>query len=244
MWIINSSVGRKLLMSISGLGLLGFLLTHATLNFVYLIDPKAYDFICREILGANWWAVFATMGLRAMFALHVLLALLLTFQNWKARGSDRYAVTKRPKGVTWQSMNMLLIGIILLFGIGMHIWHFLLRMQITEIAYYFFGAYNFLGFEYAKAAQGSYHIEYWFSRWYICVAYLIFIGVLWLHMTHGFWSGLQSLGLNNNKWLPRLRVVSFVIATVVCLMFAAIPILYLIGQPDLLNFPQLFRITG
>jgi succinate dehydrogenase / fumarate reductase cytochrome b subunit len=173
-----------------------------------------------------------------------LLALLLTFQNWKARGSDRYAVTKRPKGVTWQSMNMLLIGIFLLVGIGMHVWHFLLRMQITEIAYYFFGAHDFLGFSYEKAAVGSYHIAYWFSRWYICVAYLIFIVVLWLHMTHGFWSGLHSLGLNNNKWQPRLRVISFIFATLVCVLFAAIPILYLIGQPDLLNFPQFFRVTG
>jgi succinate dehydrogenase / fumarate reductase cytochrome b subunit len=243
-WLIDSPIGRKLVMSITGLGLLGFVLTHATLNFVYLIDPKAYDFVCREILGANWWAIAATMGLRAMFAVHILLALYLTWQNRSARGDDRYAVTKRPKGVTWQSMNMLFIGIILMVFLAFHIWHFLLRMQITEIAYYFFDHRDLFGFSYDKAAMGSYHVAHWFSRPYVSIIYFIGIAALWLHVTHGFWSGMQSLGLSNNKWLPRLKVISFILATIACLLFAAIPILYLIGAPDLLNNPNIFRITG
>ena len=243
-WLINSPIGRKLVMSITGLGLIGFVLTHATINFVYLLDPKAYDFVCREILGANWWAIAATMGLRTMFVIHILFGLYLTWQNRQARGADRYAVTKRQKGVTWQSMNMLFIGVILLIFLGFHVWHFLLRMQITEIMYYFFGIHDFLGFEYARAAEGSYHVAYWFSQPYISLIYFAGIAALWLHMTHGFWSGMQSLGLNNNKWLPRLKVISFVLATIACLLFAAIPILYLLGIPDLLNNPNIFRITG
>ena len=243
-WLINSPIGRKLVMSITGLGMVGFALMHASLNFVYLVDPKAYDWICAELLGANWYAIIATMGLRALFVIHIVLAFYLTWQNRKARGADRYAVTKRQKGVSWQSMNMLFIGIILLVFFGFHIWHFLLRMQITEIAYYLFGAKDFLGFSYEKAAMGSYHVAYWFSKWYVCLIYLIGIAALWLHMTHGFWSGMQSLGLSNNKWLPRLKVISFIIATIACALFAAIPLLYLIGIPDLLNNPNIFRITG
>ena len=243
-WLFSSPIGRKLVMSITGLGMVGFALMHATLNFVYLLDPAAYDFVCAEILGANWWAIIATMGLRTLFVIHIVLAFVLTWQNRKARGADRYAVTKRQKGVSWQSMNMLFIGVILLVFFVFHIWHFLLRMQITEIAYYFFGVRDFLGFSYDKAALGSYHVAYWFSKWYVSVIYLLGIGALWLHMTHGFWSGMQSLGLSNNKWLPRLKVISFIIATIACALFAAIPLLYLIGMPDLLNNPNIFRITG
>ena len=243
-WLIDSPIGRKLVMSITGLGLVGFALTHATINFVYLLDPKAYDFVCREVLGANWWAIAATMGLRTLFVIHILFGFYLTWQNRKARGTNHYAVTKRQKGVTWQSMNMLFIGIILLIFLGAHVWHFLLRMQITEIMYYFFGIHDFLGFEYARAAEGSYHVAYWFSRPYVSLIYFVGIVALWLHMTHGFWSGMQSLGLSNNKWLPRLKVISFILATIACLLFAAIPILYLIGAPDLLNNPNIFRIGG
>ena len=241
-WLINSPIGRKLVMSITGLALVGFVLAHATLNFVYLIDPKAYNWICAELLGANWYAIAATMGLRLMVLIHILLGLYLTWQNRQARGTDRYAVTKRQKGVTWQSMNMLFIGIILLIFLGFHVWHFLIRMQITEIMYYFFGVKDFLGFEYARAADGAYHVHNIFQHWWNVLIYFIGIAALWLHVTHGFWSGMQSLGLSNHKWLPRIKVLSYVIATIACLLFAAIPILYLIGAPDLLNNPNIFRI--
>jgi succinate dehydrogenase / fumarate reductase cytochrome b subunit len=243
-WLIGSPVGRKFVMALTGLGLLGFVLMHGAMNFVYLIDPKAYDWICRELLGANWWAIIATMGLRLLFLLHIVLAFYLTWQNRKARGTDRYNVTKRQKGVTWQSMNMLFIGIVLMVFLAFHIYHFLIRMQITEIMYYFFGVQDFLGFSYEKAAVGSYHVSHWFSIWWVSVIYLIGIVALWLHVTHGFWSGMQSIGLSNNKWLPRIKVISFIIATLACALFAIIPLLYLFGIPDLLNNPNIFRITG
>ena len=244
-WLINSPIGRKLVMSITGLGIVGFALTHATLNFVYLLDPKAYNWICAYLLGANWWAIAATMGLRAMFAIHILMGFYLTWQNRQARGADRYAVTKRQKGVTWQSMNMLFIGIILLVFLTLHVYHFLLRMQITEMAYYFFDHKDLFGFEYARAADGAYHVANIFAgKWWNSLIYLVGIAALWLHMTHGFWSGMQSLGLSNSKWLPRLKVISFVLATTACLLFAAVPLLYLIGAPDLLNNPNIFRIGG
>jgi succinate dehydrogenase / fumarate reductase cytochrome b subunit len=237
-WLWNSPIGRKLIMSITGLALLGFVLTHATLNFMYLISPDWYNWICANLLGANWWAILATTGLRTLFVIHIVMALVLWWQNRKARGADRYAVTKRQKGVSWQSMNMLFIGIILMIFLVFHIYHFLIRMQITEIMYYFFGIRDFLGFPYEKAADGSYWVGYWFSKWYVHLIYFAGIAALWLHITHGFWSGMQSLGLSNNKWLPRLKVISFVLATIACLLFLTIPIMYLIGQPTLFNIPH------
>ena len=61
MWLINSSVGRKVVMSITGASLVLFLLFHASMNLVAIISEEGYNMIC-EFLGANWYALVATVG--------------------------------------------------------------------------------------------------------------------------------------------------------------------------------------
>ena len=109
MWLIDSSIGRKLIMSITGLFLVLFLLFHGTMNFVVLFSQEAYNMIC-EFLGANWYALVGTKVLAIGFVVHILYALYLTFQNRKARGNIRYAVTKKQEGVSFASQNMLVLG--------------------------------------------------------------------------------------------------------------------------------------
>ena len=113
MWLTNSSVGRKIVMSVTGLFLVLFVTFHALMNAVALIKFEYYDAIC-EFLGANWYAVLGTLILAGGFALHIIFAFILTFQNRKARGNNRYAVTTKPKDVEWASQNMLVLGIIVL----------------------------------------------------------------------------------------------------------------------------------
>ena len=98
MWLTNSSVGRKVVMSVTGLFLVLFVTFHALMNAVALISFEAYDAIC-EFLGANWYAVLGTLVLAGGFAIHIIYAFILTFQNRKARGNNRYAVNSRPKNV-------------------------------------------------------------------------------------------------------------------------------------------------
>lgn len=111
MWLTNSSVGRKVVMSVTGLFLVLFVTFHALMNAVALISFEAYDAIC-EFLGANWYAVLGTLVLAGGFAIHIIYAFWLTLQNRKARGNNRYAVTTKPKDVEWASQNMLVLGLI------------------------------------------------------------------------------------------------------------------------------------
>ena len=79
-------------MSVTGLALILFLTFHGCMNVVALFSKEGYNWIC-EMLGANWYAVAATMGLALLALLHIFFAFWLTFQNRKARGSNRYEVT-------------------------------------------------------------------------------------------------------------------------------------------------------
>ena len=98
MWLSNSSVGRKVVMSVTGIALVLFLTFHMAMNLVAIISADGYNMVC-EFLGANWYALAATVGLAALFVIHIIYAFWLTMQNRKARGSERYAVVDKPKTV-------------------------------------------------------------------------------------------------------------------------------------------------
>ena len=70
MWLINSSIGRKVVMSVTGIALILFLTFHMSMNIVALFSGEAYNMICK-FLGANWYAVVATVGLGALTVAHI-----------------------------------------------------------------------------------------------------------------------------------------------------------------------------
>ena len=86
MWLINSSIGRKVVMSVTGIALILFLTFHCCMNVAALFSAEAYNMIC-ELLGANWYAVAATLGLAALAVIHIVYAFILTAQNRNSRGS-------------------------------------------------------------------------------------------------------------------------------------------------------------
>ena len=132
MWLSNSSIGRKVVMSVTGIALVLFLTFHMAMNLVALFSGEAYNMVC-EFLGANWYALVATVGLAALFVIHILYAFWLTVQNRAARGHERYAVTAKPKNVEWASQNMLVLGIIVILGLALHFVNFWYKMQFAEI---------------------------------------------------------------------------------------------------------------
>mgnify|MGYP002069587904 FL=1 len=111
------------MMAITGVCLVLFVTFHVLMNSVALLWPAAYNVIC-EFLGANWYALVASMGLAALFIIHIIYALWLTVQNRRARGADRYAVNSRPKQVEWSSKNMLVLGIVVLAFLVVHMTQF------------------------------------------------------------------------------------------------------------------------
>lgn len=222
MWLIHSSIGRKLVMSISGIVLLIFLLFHLSMNVAAVFSAEAYNTIC-ALLGANWYAVAATVALVGIIALHFAYAAMITLQNRKARGNDRYAVNTRPKGVSWASQNMFVIGIIVIGFMILHLSQFWYKMMFAELL----GHHEVtLGNGSVNPQDGAAFIRYYFSHLWVVIAYLIWYVALWFHLTHGIWSAIQTIGWSNRVWLKRWKTIGNIVATLIFLGFAFVTLFF------------------
>ena len=217
MWLIDSSIGRKVVMSVTGGALILFLTFHMAMNCVALISGDAYNAVC-EFLGANWYALVGTVGLAFLVVLHFVYAIWLTIQNMKARGSQKYAVTERPKSVEWASQNMLALGVIVALGLVLHLANFWSKMQLQEII----GSQAMVNGVAVSPTDGAALIGYTFSQWYFVLAYIVWLAALWFHLSHGFWSALQTLGWSGKTWLCRWQVIGNIYVAVVILGFLAV----------------------
>lgn len=221
-FLSNSSLGKKLVMSVTGCFLVLFILFHMSMNVTAIISPEGYNAIC-AFLGANWYALAGTLVLAAGVVVHFIYAVILTMNNYRARGSQRYAVTASEPGVSWASKNMLVLGVIVLLGMGLHLYNFWAKMQLVEILG---GHESMVGGRMIAATDGAALIAYTFSQWYYVVLYLVWFAALWFHLTHGVWSMFQTVGWANDTWYPRLKCIANVVATVVFLGFAAVVLVY------------------
>ena len=212
MWLINSSIGRKVVMSVTGLALILFLTFHCCMNVAVLFSGEAYNTIC-ELLGANWYAVAATLGLAALAVAHIVYAVILTAQNRRARGVERYAVTDKPAKVEWASQNMLVLGIIVLLGLLLHLFNFWYNMMFAELVHMPVAHMPSDGFAFIKDT---------FANPVYVVLYIIWLAAIWFHLTHGFWSAMQTLGWNGKTWFCRWKTISIVYTTVLMLCFLVV----------------------
>ncbi|MGP1462041.1 succinate dehydrogenase cytochrome b subunit [Tannerella sp.] len=222
MWLLKSSIGKKLVMSISGIFLVLFLLFHLSMNVTAVFSTDAYNMIC-GLLGANWYAVVATIGLGAIITIHFVYAVMLTLQNRKARGNDRYAVNTRPQGVSWASQNMFVIGVVVIGFMILHFSQFWYKMMFAELL----GHHEVeLGSRVVSPQNGADFIQYYFSQLWVVIAYLIWYVALWFHLTHGVWSAIHTIGWNNHVWMNRLKVISNVVATLIFLGYAFVTLFF------------------
>lgn len=219
-FLSNSSLGKKLVMSVTGVFLVLFILFHMSMNITAIISPEAYNMIC-ELLGANWYALAGTAVLALGVFVHFLYAVILTLNNYKARGSQRYAVTVQEPGVAWASKNMLVLGFIILGGLALHLFNFWAKMQLPELMHNMGAVVDT-----TYAADGVYHITNTFSNPVYVVLYLIWLAALWFHLTHGFWSSMQSLGWNNKIWINRWKCISNIYSTIVVICFALVVVVF------------------
>ena len=225
------SIGRKFIQAVSGAFLIIFLLLHVTINLFSVIDSFTGNYNGLDGLfqkGCDFMALpivtIMVPVLAAGFIIHIIYAFWLTMQNRKARGSERYAVTEKPKTVEWASQNMLVLGIIVIVGLGLHLVNFWAKMQLPELMHNMGMHADTLTLAYA--ANGVYHIQNTFSNPVFVVLYLVWLGALWFHLTHGFWSSMQSLGWNNKVWINRWKCISNIYSTIVVLCFALVVVVF------------------
>ena len=207
-----SSITKKLIMAVSGGGLVFFLLFHGAMNVVSIFSEDGYRWIC-EFLGANWYALVGTMGLAILMVFHLIYAFILSYQNYKARGRQRYAVNERPEGVSWASKNMLAIGAFVLFGLAFHLYDFWSKMQLAEI-------------KGGAPVDGIDQIKFIFSSNYFSIMYILWLVAIWFHLSHGIASVMQSIGWNNHVWQNRIEWLGKFFAAVIVLMVAPVVIYY------------------
>ena len=213
-------------MSVTGIALILFLTFHCAMNIVALFSEEGYNMIC-EFLGANWYAIVATLGLAALAVTHIVFAFILTAQNRKARGENRYevATSVNQNGILdvaerWASSNMLVLGIIILLGLLMHLKDFWYNMMFAEIA----GMYT-----QHDPADGFAWIVEAFSHWPIVILYLVWFCAIWFHLAHGFWSAMHTLGASGKTWQSRMQCIGLIYVTLLMLGFTVVVLGFAFG---------------
>ncbi len=217
-----SSIGKKMLMGLSGIFLMLFLVIHLLLNSFLLIPDGGEMFNA----GAHFMATNPIIAviepiLAIGFLVHIIYGALLTLQNRNARGSARYASGNKTTGVTWASKNMFILGSVILAFLVLHIAHFWVKMKLTgdplldPITISIAGVPTLVENAYALVNET-------FKYLWIVVVYIVAGIGLALHLSHGFWSSLHSIGFNNDIWRKRLTIVGNIYAWVVGLGFASI----------------------
>ena len=114
---------------------------------------------------------------------------------------------------------MLVLGLVVIAGLALHLANFWYKMMFAEII----GNPTLGGLE---ATNGYGYILQTFSCPVFVVLYLIWLGALWFHLTHGFWSSLQTLGWSNKIWFERWRLIGNIYTTLVVLGFAAVVVIF------------------
>lgn len=218
--ILTSSIGRKLIMSLTGLFLITFLIAHLLGNLQLLADDGGVAFnVYAKFMTSNPLIKFISYGLYFFILLHTVIGIVLWSKNKKAKGS-KYAVSpKHQSDVTWASKNMALLGTFILAFLFLHMGDFWWKMKFTnEIPMV-----NIDG-DQIKDLYGK--VKASFSELWIVIAYVFGLIVLAFHLWHGFQSAFQTLGLNHPKYTPLIKGLGKIFSIVVPAAYAVIPLYY------------------
>lgn len=221
---LSSSIGQKVIMSLTGIFLMLFLIVHLLGNFQLLKDDGGEAF--------NTYAFFMThnpliktisYSLYAFILWHAIQGIRLWQANKAARGNVRYAVAHtRPN--ERNARNMAWFGIVIFIFLILHLWQFWLQMKMgvlppVEVEAYDHPVQNL----YLPVAAAFQNLGY-------VIFYVVCMGIVGLHLWHGFWSAFQTLGINHPRYLPLIKGLGMVYSVGVSLGFAIIPVwMYLMG---------------
>ena len=217
MSLLTSSVGRKVLMAVSGFFLLFFIVAHLAGNSTIFAGSDWINAYAEHLheLGPFVWVFRAFMLL--MLVTHVLFGILLTLENWGAN-PGKYAVRKKLK-VTFASKTMIWTGLLLLTFITGHLVHFTLRLTPDIVL-----AADEVGrFDVYTMVVSSFRVMG------IAAVYVLAMVVLFLHTRHGIQSFLQTLGMSNDSLQPKYTLAGKLISAIFLLGYGAIPVLIVTG---------------
>lgn len=207
--IFTTSIGKKQLMALTGLLFLLFLTAHLLGNLSVYGGIKAFDSYAEHLHALGKLLVVAEVGLAVALFIHVLLAVILFFENRKAR-PIKYAVDKSGGGGrTLSSRTMPYTGLLILAFVGFHLATFSHHIVDQSHRTIF------------QIAAGVFA-----NKFYLAI-YLAAMVIVGLHVRHGLWSAFQTIGANHPKYMPFIELVSIIFAIVVAVGFGSLPLVIL-----------------
>ncbi|MEO8148725.1 MAG: succinate dehydrogenase cytochrome b subunit [Bacteroidia bacterium] len=219
--LFTSSIGRKIVMSLTGLFLCSFLIVHCGVNACLFVDDGGLTFnAAAHFMESNFIIRAVEYLLFAGFIIHILQSILLTFQNRKARGSDKYQVFKANETSKWYSRNMGILGTILFFFLVVHLINFFIGLRFDEV------------YKYGVDANGNANLfanaKDAFSYPLACIFYVISMIALGFHLQHGFSSSFQTLGVNHPYYTPLIKTIGYFFSVFIPAVFAAMPVYFML----------------
>ena len=216
---INSSIGKKIIMAISGLMLYGFVIMHMLGNLQVFAGPEklnAYAKFLQDLGGLLWVARF---GLLAAAGAHIFVAIKISLENKAARPVPYY--NQQTNVASYASRTMKYSGLIVLAFLIYHLLHFTLGVTDAEA-----GRLKEMHNVYGMVVAG-------FSNPIVSFAYIFAIGLLCIHLSHGFlshgyFSLFQSLGINQPEYDTKLKLTANIFALGIFLGNASMPIAVLL----------------
>ncbi len=218
MQLTQSSVGRKIIMAVTGFVLVAFVCVHLLGNSSIFVGPDAINAYAEKLhsLGPFVW-VFRLVMLAA-FAIHIFYGIQLTLEN-KAATPDSNVQVKRLK-TGFAAESMVISGLVLLAFVIYHLLHFTVRVTNPDI-YIPLGDSGMVDV-YQMVVLG-------FKSVFAVVLYMVAMGFLFLHVSHGFQSLFQTIGLSNDKSLPVMGTLSKLVGVVLLVGYVSIPLLIVFG---------------
>jgi succinate dehydrogenase / fumarate reductase, cytochrome b subunit len=215
---LSSSIGQKVIMSLTGLFLMLFLVVHLVGNLQLLNDDNGESF--------NSYAFFMThnplikaisYALYAFILLHAYQGIALWLGNRAARGNARYAVN-HTRSTERAARNMAWLGIVIFIFLVLHLWQFWLQMKMGLLPAVEVDAYD-------HPVQNLYQpVMKAFANPLYVIFYVICMVVVGFHLWHGFWSSFQTLGLDHKRYTPLIKALGYVYSFGISAGFALIPI--------------------
>ena len=228
--LIQSSIGKKYFMAVTGLALVGFIIVHLLGNLTLYAGAEQFNNYAWTLhsLGPTLWV--AEIGLIAIFLVHIVVAAGIHTYKYKARGGfSRYGHAQHSKGggshYNIFSRGMIVTGGVLLVFLIIHIMHFKFGLfspaEIADKSTTIDGVEG--GDLYARVAHA-------FTNPLWVIFYVVVMLFLGGHLRHGFWSAFQSLGALNHRLEKPATVIAAVVAVLLALGFLGIPIFLFVTQ--------------
>lgn len=213
--MIWSSVGKKLVMAVTGLAMVIFLIEHMTGNLLlYSTNPDAYNSFSHFLISLGWLLIAAELVLVAFLLFHVVSGISVALGKRKARpvGYDKKSNAGGPSKKTVSSSTMIYSGILIFVFIAIHLKTFKYGPHYTTVVD-------------GKEIRDLHRLVMEVFQNPVYVAwYIVALALMGLHLRHGFWSAFQSLGVHHPRFTPVIYTLGIVTALVITIGFLGIPI--------------------